>query len=212
MKKCIHTAILVLLACLLGAGCGGAAGTSESPGASSGAPIVLSTAVPQADTAALANFFTRWSAYTDALASGASERADVYRDVANIGDDWENSTYYLDDNRTAQVILALPTGNGSLLVVSQGGTLLGGQVRYDSNDTDVAASLSYIICCNAFVYSLGWEGTAAEVQSVYNECLNPLRQQSGDMMRGDELEYYGYRYQMSLNPETQEMTFEATKI
>lgn len=170
------------------------------------AQIADPSVLDPADIAALDLFFGRWGAYMASVGIQAQDEQDVYSDLYAYTGNWKQALT-ADIDGGCQVILYLPASPGLLEVNAGGGRIRTASLSYDSEDSEVRASLAFTVACNALIYALIQDDDMNSVVAVYNECMTRLHQ-SGAEMAGI-VQQDGYAFSLMLAAGDQNMSFVA---
>lgn len=200
-------AVLAALGCMT-------ACTAEqaAPSASAtNAPAHVLRTLPAADKDAFSKFFSRWSAYTLALGTGADELGEVYTGLSRMADSWSNTAYCTSPTGPSYVTLSFPESDGKLMLEAADGKLTAGTVEWNSEqDDEVSATLTTMVACNALVYGLCASSDPTAAQYVYTQCVENMERNADGMLMGGPETLAGYAFVLELNPETQQMVFSGT--
>lgn len=193
-------AVLVIAVLCLTAGCS----TFKPDLVPSDAVRVL----PIEDERAFDTFFSRWNAYTLALADGAEDMQDVYAELSDLGNTWSVGAYAEGSDGPSVVALYLPNDSGTMFLRAGSGAITSGTVSWNSDEeTDVSAALSTMVACNALVYGLSAGADAGSAQNVYSACTRNMSRDAEGTLSSVPQFFGGYSYRLIMDPEKEINTF-----
>lgn len=209
---------LCLLAAIFAAVClilGGCTDTkSQTPGMSEqpAVPEMVNRTLPKADRDAFSAFFSRWSAYTLALGTGAADLGEVYTALARIADTWTDQAYCTSTTGPSYVNLTFEDG-GRLALEAKDGEITSGTVTWSApEEENVSATLTTMVASNALAYGLCATSDAAGAQNVYSACIDTMNRDADGMLSGGPETLGSYAFSITVNPEDQVTTFRGTRV
>lgn len=211
-QLCLVAAIFAAV-CLILSGCTKtnpmSSGASEQPAV----PEMVNRNLPKGDRDAFSAFFSRWSAYTLALGTGADDLGEVYTGLARIADTWSDQAYCTSPTAGPSYVNLTFEGGGKLALEAKDGEITSGTVSWSApEEENVSATLTTMVASNALAYGLCASSDAAAAQGVYSACIDTMSRDADGMLSGGPEALGSYAFSITVNPEDQVTTFRGTLV